>query len=172
MAARRLVALLIALLVISSIATALAPPPSNNDETDSTSTTTTGPETDPEAPEAGVVEAVIDSAAEKTTQIEAAVGDQLALVVRADTTSEVEIPGLGLYETAAPGAPALFDVVLREEGALEVTVGGKPAGEILVGKVAAGPAGAKQSAEPRDEKQPEDEPKARDREGSGSAIAA
>jgi hypothetical protein len=172
MAARRLIALLVALLVISSIATALAPPPADDDETDSTSTTTTAPDPKAGTPEPGVVEAVIDTAAKESAQVEADVGDQLSLMVRSDTTSQVEIAGLGLSGVAAPGAPALFDVVLREEGSLEVTADGRPAGEIVVGGKAE--ESAKQSSEqdPTEEKPQAGPPKERERQASGSSVAA
>lgn len=173
MAARRLVALLIALLVISSIATALAPRQGSDEETDSTSTTTTTPETDPQGPEAAVVEAVIDTTVKETDPVEAAVGDQLALAVRSDTTTEVGIPKLGLLETAAPGAPAVFDVVLREAGTLQVTSNGRPAGEIVVGRPGGDAAKPKKEAEKNvDRAAGEDQQRAPARRESGSSVAA
>ncbi len=137
MAARRLIALLVVLLVISSIAAALAPTPAERDaESSTTTTTTTGPG-EPDDAGSGAAP-LIEATAEvppprgdakggrqtEPAEIEAAVGDQLALTVRTDETTAVEIPELGLLETASPGAPARFDLLLREPGRLAVLADG------------------------------------------------
>ena len=171
MAARRLIALLVALLLISTIATALAPPQEAGEESSTTSTTTAEPAPDDEqAAKSGLVTASIDASADKETgnnPIEAEVGDQLALSVRSSRTSQIEIPALGLYGTAAPGAPALFDVVLREEGRLEVLADGDAAGTILIGS------DAQAGAKPRDEREPkETRPKGKGSPDGGSPVAA
>jgi hypothetical protein len=127
MAARRLLAFLVALMVISAIAAALAPPQQSAEESSTSSTTTTsepGPD-DVSASQgkAGVVNAMVDAGAApggSADSIRAKPGDQLALTVRSDATREIQIPGLGLYETAARGAPALFDVIVYEEGEFRV----------------------------------------------------
>jgi hypothetical protein len=171
MAARRLIALLVALLLISTIATALAPPQEAGEESGTTSTTTEEPTPDDaRTGEPGVVTASIDASADKAkagTPIEAEVGDQLALSVRSPGTSQIEIPALGLYGTAAPGAPALFDVVLREEGRLDVLADGDVAGTILIGT------DAQAGAKPSDEREPkETRPKGKGSRDGGSPVAA
>jgi hypothetical protein len=169
MAARRLIALLVVLLVISSIATALAPPQDGGEESSTTSTTTSEPAPDDgrAAADAGVVTASIDALAKDNDPVEAEVGDQLALSVRSPKTSEIEIPALGLYDTAAPGAPALFDVVLRSGGELEVLADGKPAGTIRVGTGG----GAKGKPGPKSGEQG-DRPKEQGHRGNGSPVEA
>jgi hypothetical protein len=171
-AARRLLALLVALLVISSIAAALAPPP-ESDESSST-TTTTVPEDDPTAGADGasVVRAAVDvDAAGQRRPIRAGVGDQLSLSVRAPETVAVEIPRLGLYGTAAPGAPALFDVILRDEGRLEVLAGAKRVVTIVVGTETGSP-GAKEKPGQDAEAPEKDRPTERQPRDSGSSVAA
>jgi hypothetical protein len=136
MAARRLIALLVVLLVISSIAAALAPTPA---ERESGETSTTGTETTEtgatghQAPTGELLELTVDvppardGEARKPARpqtIGAAVGDQLALTVRSSETTEVEIPELGLIETATAGGPARFDLLLREPGRYAVLAGG------------------------------------------------
>ncbi len=44
--------------------------------------------------------------------------------MRAEETTAVEIPELGLLETASPGGPARFDLLLREPGRLAVLAEG------------------------------------------------
>ena len=62
--------------------------------------------------------------------------------MRSERTATVEIPELGLLETAGPGAPARFDLLLREQGRLAVLAdGGRQVAWIVVRR-AAGPAGS------------------------------
>lgn len=135
MAARRLVALLIALLVISTIATALAPPRESEDESSSTMTTEQqAPEQNSSPVSSDLVETSLDASdPDGNESIRAALGDQLDLTVKAGETVLIEIPDLGLYGTAARGAPVYFDLIMRREGSFEVTAGGKRIGTIEVG---------------------------------------
>ena len=85
--------------------------------------------------------------------IGAVVGDQLALTVRTEETVAVEIPELGLLETAGPGGPARFDLLLREPGKLAVLAdGGRHVASIVVRAPPpqgnAGGAGSNRSADP------------------------
>lgn len=149
MAARRLIALLVVLLVISSIAAALAPTPAERDGESSTSTTTTETGAEGQADGAGtsspeLIEATAEvppprdedgapKRAPEPAEIDAAPGDQLALTVRTGETVAVGIPELGLLETASPGGPARFDVLLREPGTLAVLAeGGRQVATITV----------------------------------------
>jgi hypothetical protein len=54
--------------------------------------------------------------------VAAAVGDRVALEVESKETTSIEIPDLGLLETAAPGAPARFDLLMRDPGSYPVRV--------------------------------------------------
>ena len=137
MAARRLLAVLIMLLVISSIAAALAP---TRQPTESSTTTTTTTTADPNAREGKLIERRIAIPASgeakqepKRNTIRALVGDQLALEVTAEATTDIEIAGLGLYETAAPGSPARFDLLVRDVGHYPIRIAdGEQIGKIVV----------------------------------------
>ena len=118
MAARRLILLLVLLLVISSIAAQLAQPPVSDPTTTDSSTTSTTAE--PDAPAGRLLRRRIAAPATETALIRAAPGDQLELVVSVRGSGTVEIPGRGLTASASPGAPARFDLLLREPGRLEV----------------------------------------------------
>jgi hypothetical protein len=147
MAARRLLAFLVALMVISAVAAALAPPQRSSEESSTTETTTSEaePADTPAGGEAGVIAATIDAgAAAENDPVEAKAGDQLALSVHSDATREIEIAGLGLYETAARGAPALFDVVLRDEGKFGVYANDELVATIFVGVKPAKPPRSRQ----------------------------
>lgn len=118
MAARRLITVLLVLMGISTIAAILAPPieeRSSDTDTESTTTTDTGGEPaagDPEA--AGVlIEQTIDAFG-KEAILGGVVGDRLALEVTSPRPTNVQIPALGLFEFADRGAPARFDLFLRE----------------------------------------------------------
>lgn len=178
MAARRLIALLLALMAISVIATALAPPQRGGEQS---STTTTTSDPGPEAPEEksgttepSLIAASVDASSPRTNDpVQAAAGDQLALTVRAASTQQIEISGLGLYDVAAPGAPARFDLVLRDEGRFAVLAEGERVATIFVGVEPAKKQRSKrdpaQSAAGRNE---EPEPKGQKPRESGSSVAA
>jgi hypothetical protein len=154
MAARRLIALLVVLLVISSIAAALAPTPAEREETTTSPVTTTPADAggggggggeltelavDVPPPRDGAGK---DQPKHEPETIDIAVGDQLALTVRSERTATIEIPELGLLETAGSGAPARFDLLLREPGRLAVLAGGGRQVAWIVVRPAAGPAGS------------------------------
>ena len=99
-----------------------------------------------------------DAAQPEPQTVTAAIGDRLALQVESEETAQIEIPDLGLLETAAPGAPARFDLFLREPGTYPVRiVGGATVGTIEVTEPAKPDAGgdskdkpdAKPAAEPQ-----------------------
>jgi hypothetical protein len=152
MAARRLIALLVVLLVISSIAAALAPTPAEREET-TTSPVTTTPADAGGGGGGELTELAVDvppprdcagkdQPKHEPETIDIAVGDQLALTVRSERTATIEIPELGLLETAGPAAPARFDLLLREPGRLAVLAGGGRQVAWIVVRPAAGPAGS------------------------------
>ncbi len=137
MAARRLIIVLLVLFGISVLAASIAPdrkgggllsPPSSS----STTSTTTAPPP-PEATGVALTARIKASAAMPET-VKGFVGDQLELDVAGDRTIVLEIPHFGLTETAAPGAPANFDLLLRDAGAFEVTdiESGKVVGRLVV----------------------------------------
>ena len=52
----------------------------------------------------------------------ARVGAHVVLRVTAAVAGNVEIPGLGLLQAIAPGAPAVFDLLTRRPGRYDVTL--------------------------------------------------
>ena len=129
MAARRLVIILVLLLAASVVAASLAPDrtgPLSDDES-TTSTSTTAPPTSPAQQEPSTTDAGeslrvrIDASAESPETIEGFTGDQLALDVGSKQPRTIAIEPLGLTEFAEPGAPAHFDLLLREVGTIPIT---------------------------------------------------
>lgn len=162
MAARRLLILLVALLLISSLATALAPPQRESEENTTSTTTTDEAESNKDPadapPPADVVFARLNATDPDAKEpILASVGDQLSLEVRASDTIPVQIPELGLYETAGRGAPALFDVVLRQEGTFAVLAGGERVGAIRVGDRGGGKQPSAPATPPKEQAEPEEQ---------------
>lgn len=134
MAARRLIVVLVVLFGISIAAAAIAPRPETStpaeDETSpSTSSAPAGP-----LQGGGIVAETIGASSEEPETVRVAVGDQLALTVASEAFLEVEIADLGLLESATPGAPARFDLLLRDPGDLEITDGedGEIVGRLLI----------------------------------------
>jgi len=107
------------LLAVSTLAAALIPPESRRQGTISTTSTTTAA---PKSAATGgrLVERTVRAAGEGATRIPIRLGDQLALTVRLGFFDQVEIPALGLIQDAAPGAPALFNVLPDRTGRLDV----------------------------------------------------
>ena len=127
MAARRLIIVLLVLFAISIVAAMIAPErrgpllgdrsSSNTESTTSTSTTTSEETTPDDLPSSGEALTVrIDASESKPESVEAFVGDQLELNVGSERARQIEIPAFGTTETAAPDAPADFNLLLREAG--------------------------------------------------------
>lgn len=126
MVARRLIAVLIVLLLMSTIAAALAPVREAEETTSTTTTTATAPESSAASGTTVEREVEVGGLSEDPAEtLELSAGDRLRLTVRSAEPAEVEIPGLGLLAFAAPGAPARFDIILREPGASVVTSDGE-----------------------------------------------
>jgi hypothetical protein len=133
MAARRLIAVMLVLLFLSSLAAALAPVERGED----TSTTSTDPVTEAvEVPSGDLVRATLrHRPGEPPQRIPASVGDQLQLRVTSNRVATVELVGLGPTEDVDPLAPALFDVLLEDEGRFpvrELGESGRTLGVIVV----------------------------------------
>lgn len=147
MAARRLIIVLVVLFGVSIAAAAIAPERRQlgGGEESSTTTTTEPDEESGDAPAEAIVEARIQASAAKPETVRGGVGDQLVLDVASVTTLQVEIEPLGLLLPAAEGAPARFDLLLREPGALPVTdaLTDRVIGRVLVTEEAAKPSGRK-----------------------------
>jgi len=117
-AARRLIAVLVVLFAISIAAAAVAPERRSSTAADEEATSAT----ESEAPPAGgSVSVTVEASTADPPTARASVGDQLELTVSAQSLLQVEIPALGLLEEAEPGAPARFDILLRQPGNLEIT---------------------------------------------------
>jgi len=119
-AARRLIIVLVLLLASSVVAAALAPDRSSRLSGDE-STTTTTTATEDSAPTGVAVSERIVASAEEPPTVEVSVGDQLALSVGSDPARTIVIEELGLAEFAEPEAPAHFDLLLRDPGAIPLT---------------------------------------------------
>jgi hypothetical protein len=130
MAARRLLIVLGILFAISIAAAAVAP---ERPITTSTESSTTA-EAVSVAPGGGVVRERLLASASSPPIVRAEVGDQLSLSVDADEPLEVEISEFGLIANASPAAPALFDLLLRNPGAVAITDAstGRVIGRLLV----------------------------------------
>ena len=139
MAARRLLIVLAILMAISIAAAAIAPqrPVTGPGEP---ATTATEEATDRSTGSGGRVRERLQASADSPPTARAEVGDQLSLSVGAEMPLEVEIANLGLIGNADPAAPALFDVLLRDPGALAVTdaANGQIVGRVLVRRPRAG----------------------------------
>ena len=117
MAARRLLIILVLLMAASIAAAALAP--NRTGQGLSTSeTTTTAPDPDPTGES---VTARVDASVGTPETVEGFVGDQLELSVGSDPPRTIEITPFGLIGEAAPEAPARFDLLLRDAGAIPIT---------------------------------------------------
>lgn len=107
------------LFAISITAAAVAPERRGTQSTDEETTTST--DSIEPAPAGGSSSASIEASADDPETVRAGVGDQLELTISAQSLLQVEIAALGLLEPAEPGAPARFDLLLREPGELEIT---------------------------------------------------
>ena len=159
-AARRLIIVLVVLFAVSIAAAAIAPERRQLGGEDSSTTTTTQPEEEStDGPEGAIVEARIEASAAKPETVRVGVGDQLVLDVASGTTRQVAIEPLGLLGPAAEGAPARFDLLLREPGALPVTdaLTDRVIGRVLVTEDAARPSAGKGPGDPHPpDRPPED----------------
>jgi hypothetical protein len=129
MAARRLIIVLLDIFAFSIAAAMIAPERrggligGSSSSSDSTSTSTTSTEATTTAAELPAGEAIrerIDASAQDPATVKAFVGDQLELVVATERARAIEIPAFGVTETAAPDAPAGFNLLLRESGRLAI----------------------------------------------------
>ena len=129
MAARRLIIVLLVLFAFSIAAAMIAPERrggligGSSSSSDSTSTSTTSTEATTTAAELPAGEAIrerIDASAQDPATVKAFVGDQLELAVAGERARAIEIPAFGVTETAAPDAPAGFNLLLRESGRLAI----------------------------------------------------
>lgn len=120
MAARRLLIILVLLMAASIAAAALAPNRTGQglSTSETTTTTTTAPDPDPTGES---VTARVDASVGKPETVEGFVGDQLELSVGSDPPRTIEITPFGLIGEAAPEAPARFDLLLRDAGAIPIT---------------------------------------------------
>ena len=130
MAARRLIIVLLVLFAFSIAAAMIAPErrggliggsSSSSESTTSTSTTSTGATTTAaELPAGEAIRERIDASATDPEIVKAVVGDQLELVVASERGRAIEIPAFGVTESAAPDAPAGFNLLLRDSGRLAI----------------------------------------------------
>jgi hypothetical protein len=122
MAARRLIALLVVVLVVSTVAAAVFAPPRPPETPEGETTTATADRPPDAAPAGRLVEKSVQIPSKRPVDVALKVGDQLELIVRTRTPTQVEIPRLGVVEDAAPDAPARFSVLTFEPGRFDVRV--------------------------------------------------
>jgi hypothetical protein len=127
MAARRLIIVLLVLFAFSIAAAMIAPERrggligGSSPSSESTTTTSTSTETTTtELPPGKAIHERIDASAADPETVKASVGDQLELVVASERSRAIEIPAFGVTETAAPDAPAGFNLLLRDPGRLAI----------------------------------------------------
>jgi hypothetical protein len=130
MAARRLIIVLLVLFAVSIVAAMIAPErrgpllgdrsSSSTDSTSSTTTTTSEATTTDELPSGEALTARIEASESKPESVKAFVGDQLELSVGSRRSREIQIPAFGITETAAPDAPATFNLLFRDAGKLPI----------------------------------------------------
>ena len=140
MAARRLIIVLLVLFGISVAAAAIAPDRKGGligaSDSDSTSTASTiSDSTAPTAATGATLTARIDANSARPETVEGFAGDQLELAVTSRGKGQViEIGEYGVTEFAAPNAPAVFDLLLREPGRFPITDGdsGRIVGRLVV----------------------------------------
>jgi hypothetical protein len=131
MAARRLIIVLLVLFAFSIAAAMIAPErrggliggSSSSSDSTTTTTSTTSTEattTTAELPDGRAIRERIDASTGDPETVKAVVGDQLELVVASERARAIEIPAFGVTETAAPDAPAGFNLLLRESGRLAI----------------------------------------------------
>ncbi len=108
---------MLVLLGVSTLAAALAPVP--DDPRPTTGSAATGRTS--EAPARGeLVRAGVEADAGRPQTVRASTGDQLVLTVRSRRYGQIQIPGLGLSDHAAPLSPARFDILVSREGCFQV----------------------------------------------------
>lgn len=111
---RRALLLFAVVLGLAALAASVAPPPDK--ERDRTAT-----EAVPSPrPQAQPAEIRFESGVERPPRRRLAAGSPATVRVNVDVPGQVEIPGLGLIQSAEPGTPALFDVLVPEAGRYEV----------------------------------------------------
>lgn len=128
MAARRLIIVLLVLFAFSIAAAMIAPErrggliggSSSSSESTTTTSMPTSTTTTTELPAGEAIRERIDASAQDPATVKAFVGDQLELVVASERARAIEIPAFGVTETAAPDAPAGFNLLLRESGRLAI----------------------------------------------------
>ena len=103
------------MLFVSSLAAVMVPV----EPTPETTSTQAPPRTRSE-PAGELVRRSVDSSADPPPTVKVEAGDQLQLRVTSPRVATLVINGLGAQEDVGPGAPAFFDVLLREPGTYEV----------------------------------------------------
>lgn len=122
MAARRLLAVMLVFLAISTVLAALAPRSSEPDPTTRETTTTTTTTHGAKPPGGALVHRLVRLEARhgalqaRPERLKVHAGDQLVLSVRAPRVLTLELPSLGITETAGPDDPARIDLFLSAAG--------------------------------------------------------
>ena len=128
---RRALLLFAIVLGFAAIAAWLAPPPTDEDADEpSTTVEAPAPAPDDRAPAARAPEELgFVTGEEEPERRRVEAGRRAVVTVAVQDSGQVSIEGLGLLQSAEPGTPARFDVLLTRAGRYEITfqpVEGRP----------------------------------------------
>jgi hypothetical protein len=137
MLGRRLFLLAAVLLAVGAIAAALTPRDMRKSGPTASGTTSAPPEPNQHAAagaEAREISRTVDASAAKPAIVRTRTGDLLHLVVRAPAPDEVELQGLGRFESVDESSPARFDFFLVLPGTFPIRLqqSGRVLGRLVV----------------------------------------
>jgi hypothetical protein len=130
---RRLVILVVVLMGLTALAASVAPTPENpRNEARRTPSPSPAPATSAGDPAA--VSLTLDARQHQPQEIQATVGDDIALEVKADIADSVVIEGLDAVEAVAPDSPAYFDLFADRAGTYPIRLedSGRQLGELVI----------------------------------------
>lgn len=139
MLGRRLLLLVAVLLATGAIAAALTPRELRDSSTSPTTRTAPPPSvtsaTGGTPAGAAEVTRTVDARGEGTVTVHAAQGDLLHLIVKVASPEEVELVGLGRFDSGDADTPARFDFFLDRRGSFPIHLqeSGRDAGRLVVG---------------------------------------
>jgi hypothetical protein len=130
---RRLVILVIVLMGLTALATSVAPPPETRRRGASETPSPSPPQATITAAEPSAISLTLQ-ATEKPQQVQATVGDDVALDVKVDAVDSVVIDGLDAVDAVAPDSPAHFDLFADRAGTYPIRLldANRELGELVI----------------------------------------